>query len=495
MKKSSFLMAAFAAGTLFAQEALISDSDVEASIRSFQEKVKTENIMLPKAMTQHEKEMFRNAPPVRSLGGTRAPSGDFYGPAEFEQAEAVLLSWKGWDRLLTQMTKFIAEDYKVIISYDYNKEEIASALKSAGVKMANVDFFQSKIDAVWMRDFGPWWIYTDSGKREIIDLKYYRGRPNDDNFPIEFGQAKKIAVHKCPMVTEGGNIMLDGKGVAIVDDVMLEYREDWGIQHTKSDVARLFKDYFHCDKLIVLEKLVEAGGTGHIDIQAKSLTDTTIIVGQLKKSSDGAGDNYDRLNRNAKLLAGETNGEGKKFNIVRIPMPADPKDSTFTYTNSLIINKKVLVPIFGLPEDEKALQVYRDCLPGYDVRGFMCKDIIEYGGAIHCITKLFMAEPVKLSHRRPKNVRGDKGIAVSVKADAVRGLNQESVKVFWSNSQNGDFQEISMTEKDGVFTGMIPAQAEGTKVFYYFTAEDMNGMYKTAPDNAPAASTYMLTVK
>ena len=60
---------------------------------------------------------------------------------------------------------------------------------------------------------------------------------------------------------------------------------------------------------------------------------------------------------------------GRPYKIVRIPMPPDanghypPSSDYLTYTNSLIVNRTVLVPIYKLPQDTTALRIYRGIWP------------------------------------------------------------------------------------------------------------------------------------
>jgi agmatine/peptidylarginine deiminase len=58
-----------------------------------------------------------------------------------------------------------------------------------------------------------------------------------------------------------------------------------------------------------------------------------------------------------------------------------------TYTNSIIINKTVIVPTYETYYDTTALRIYREAMPGYNVVSINCNSIIPSLGAIHCITK------------------------------------------------------------------------------------------------------------
>ena len=51
---------------------------------------------------------------------------------------------------------------------------------------------------------------------------------------------------------------------------------------------------------------------------------------------------------------------GRPYTVVRVYCPYGT-----AYTNSTILNDKVLVPIFGSSWDDDAIQTYQDAMPGY----------------------------------------------------------------------------------------------------------------------------------
>ena len=70
---------------------------------------------------------------------------------------------------------------------------------------------------------------------------------------------------------------------------------------------------------------------------------------------------------------------GVPYNVIRIYCPYGT-----AYTNSIILNDKVLVPIFNSSYDDVALDTYRDAMPGYEVIGFTGSWYDN--DAIHCRT-------------------------------------------------------------------------------------------------------------
>ena len=63
-----------------------------------------------------------------------------------------------------------------------------------------------------------------------------------------------------------------------------------------------------------------------------------------------------------------------------------------SYTNSLIVNNAVIVPIYEGDRryEEEALQVYRNALSaGYEIYPLESETVIQLGGAVHCTTMGF----------------------------------------------------------------------------------------------------------
>jgi len=84
----------------------------------------------------------------------------------------------------------------------------------------------------------------------------------------------------------------------------------------------------------------------------------------------------------------------RDYYIVRVDMPSvAPDDPAFpSYVNSLSLNGSIIVPIYGKPEDSKALEVIGKAMGG---RRVVPIDFSGYPvGAIHCQAKeVFAAGP------------------------------------------------------------------------------------------------------
>ena len=68
------------------------------------------------------------------------------------------------------------------------------------------------------------------------------------------------------------------------------------------------------------------------------------------------------------------------WDIFRVYTPSDEP-----YTNSLILNNKVFVPIMGTGNDQAALSVYEAAMPDYEILGFTGS--WQSTDALHCRVK------------------------------------------------------------------------------------------------------------
>lgn len=418
---------------------------------------------------------------------TGKPVGVHYAPAEYGKAEGVCFSWQRYNSLLKPLIREVAQDDMAYVVVSENTERVRRELQKYGCKMSHVEIIKAPLDSVWIRDYGPWFIYTRDGDREVVDLIYNRPRPLDDKFPSFFAKHYHWKSHRGNLVLAGGNLILDGYGVAIMTDVVFDPEQGGNPELTSKQLRQHLKDYFNCHTVYVLEDM-EKDGTGHIDMFCKLLDRRTLVVGKYEKPSHGAGDNYHILDSNADRLARCQNGLGEDFAVHRIAMP--PYDgATYTYTNSLIVNAKVLVPTYGCRQDEEALDLYRRLMPGHKIIGYDCSGIIGANGAIHCITDLVMSDPLEILHRAPNELSGTK-VQIRAEIRAIHRLKPDGVIVRHYLPDGTKFSTTMESFDRSHFSCEIFVPADIDRIQYFIRAEDETGMYETSPETAEIPCLY-----
>jgi agmatine deiminase len=96
--------------------------------------------------------------------------------------------------------------------------------------------------------------------------------------------------------------------------------------------------------------------------------------------------------------------DGQPYRLIPLPWPdpcyaEDGHRLPATYANFLIINGAVLVPTYGVPQDQLALEKLKTCFTDREVIGIDCRVLIEQHGSLHCVTMQYPAEVELKPHR------------------------------------------------------------------------------------------------
>jgi hypothetical protein len=314
----------------------------------------------------------------------------------------------------------------------------------------------------------------------ITDFQYNRPRPQDDTIPWRIGQSWGIPVYGSPLEHPGGNYMVDGLGVGFCSNLI--YQENPG--YSASEIDSLMYEYSGLDTLIVMLR-INIEYTGHIDLWTKILNDTLVMVGEYEPGHP----NYTLLNQHADSIEQCKNGEGFNFSVVRIPMPWSTSSAPPSYLNSLFVNNKVLVPLWSEPEDDTALFIYEQALPGIDAVGINCSAMSGSGGAIHCITMQVPSDQFIHIRHEPLSDTDDtlNPYRVRARITTSSSLQTDSTRVFY-RVNNGSYSSVllsTVVDTPGVYAGYIPPQSAGDTIEYYILAKNTESIRRTSPMHVP----------
>ncbi|MBU1626267.1 agmatine deiminase family protein, partial [bacterium] len=393
----SFLLSVFCAELLFAQFNTYDLYSVD--------KIK------PVRETAWEKAMFpKNLIPMSDIE-LIAPEGDFTSEAEFEQFYGVLIQWPSFTQIddplmeyFTSMTLETAEVAKVfmVVSTEVEKEYYKAHLVDRGIDPDQLIFFIINVNDFWSRDFGPQYVFDKQGNATIIDLLYYPARYFDDMVPRYFESATNLPMYDLPLYFEGGNLMGDGVNTCSYNEGLYMSNANY----SPEEIDTMMDDYCGCQRSIVL-KMDNDYTFFHIDLAAKFLSENKVLIAQ----TDPKNRYYNYLEEVNRIFLESVDSNGNPYEIIRMPIKIPLLETPWgllyvpkTYLNSLIINNKVLVPTFNEPEDEAALDIYRNAMPGYEVVGIDSTSIFIYGGAVHCTTKGIPSIPLSIGLSTDKNV-------------------------------------------------------------------------------------------
>ena len=343
---------------------------------------------------------------------------DFHMPAEWEMHEGTWLQWpqdkvyQGYElkleRIWLNMVEVLHdhENVHLIVNGEQQRDHIVNQLEYHRIGLSNIDFQIIPTNDVWARDNGPIFVINDDGDTAITDWNFngWGGRfPSDldDQVPGQIGEKKDIPVFKVPMVLEGGAVEVNGKGTLLATrtSIIDSYRNPGMSQE---DIENTLSRYLGVNHFIWLT----GAGRGecdqwgdetdsHIDIMARFTNENTVLYNWTNNLSDPR---YRMLAKSLEELETATTESGDDLNLVPLPLPEVQQTSTMTdwrkstltdaaYSNYLIANDVVLVPVYGHWDDQNALSIIQEQFPGREVIGIEVLALIEHGGAIGCVTQ------------------------------------------------------------------------------------------------------------
>ncbi len=416
------------------------------------------------------------------------PASPVRGMAEWEELQGIIITWTSFQSILRQIVDYAQEEGIVfIICSDSNS--VKSYLQAGGVPLYNIKYLITSFNSIWVRDYGPWTAYTnDFDTLNVIDWIYNRPRPLDDVTPVFFSNYIGAPIYQTTtppynLTHTGGNLMVDGHGTAFSSKLILNDNP----AKTEAQINEIMNKFLGITRYIKMDNL-PYDVIHHIDMHMKLLDEETLLVGQYPPGvADGP-----QIEANMQyVLNNFQTCFGRPYKVVRIPMPPEnnqypPAGDYRTYTNSMIINKTVIIPTYEYQYDTTAFRIYREAMPGYNIVGINSNAIIPSLGTIHCIVKEVGAfEPVWISHAKMDSVIYDEdSIAVSSVIKTKSGVAEASV--YWTTDTTLGFYSATMQFVLGdSAVGYIPAQSDSTIIYYYISATSNSGRTVTKPLVAP----------
>ncbi len=330
-------------------------------------------------------------------------------PAEWEEQEAIWIAWPhnsitwpgNMEEVEQSYIQFIdalhtGQKVNLLVNNEETKIRIESKLKESNVNLSKIHFHNIKNADAWIRDYGPTFVINSNAKDKLALVKWnfnawgdkYKDLLLDNGIPYEMNKSLKVPIFEPGIVMEGGSIDVNGGGIVLTSEQCL-LNKNRNPQLGKEQIEQCLKEYLNVSKVLWLKEGITGDDTdGHIDDIARFVSKGTIVCAYEENKDD---ENYPILKENLELLKNMTGTNGKKFNIVTLPMPGiikiGGKRFPASYTNFYIGNNVVVVPTFRHENDEKTLSILRGLFPDRKVVGVDCKTMIEGMGTLHCASQ------------------------------------------------------------------------------------------------------------
>ncbi|NUZ09226.1 agmatine deiminase family protein [Pseudoalteromonas sp. McH1-7] len=329
---------------------------------------------------------------------------------EWAEQDAVMLTWPhsqtDWRDILSDvepvyvvLCQHITQVQKVVIvAHDESlRKHIERLLADANVDLAQCQFVVTPCNDTWTRDHGP--LTTQNSTMELC-VKDFTFTGWGDKFAAELDNkinqqlATQVLNPNCTfkpvdIVLEGGGIEINEHKVLLTTSECL-LNPNRNPHLSKTELELVLQKELGAESFLWLDHGYLAGDDtdSHIDTLVRFAPHNTLVY---VKCDDKSDEHYDALNKMEHQLRSFRTPCGNPYKLIDLPWPSAKYDSDgerlpATYANYLILNKTVLVPIYGDEKDQEALGKISLAHPERTVIGVNCLPIIHQFGSLHCIT-------------------------------------------------------------------------------------------------------------
>lgn len=276
-----------------------------------------------------------------------------------------------------QETNFVyfSELFKQKFELEYS--EITSILANHGVSF---DVLPDTND-IWCRDYMP----IQISETEFVEYRYdpdylqakkYRKFKTYSDLVCAKISLKTI---KSDLIIDGGNIVKSRNGIILTDKVLTENKDFY----SPNRLIETLKTTFKTDIITIIpwDKEDDIEYFGHSDGMIRFINENKVLIqGYFKDYSEKFKDYFFGALDKSGLESIELN-----FNV------NNPNELlNWGYMNFLQTKNVIIIPQFGIEEDEQAFEQFAKIFPDYAkenrIERINAKRIIEGGGVLNCMT-------------------------------------------------------------------------------------------------------------
>lgn len=328
---------------------------------------------------------------------------------EWSPCRAVLLAWpfpgSDWDESLEAVTQCYwqllsavladaADPVQawVMVHPSMDSAEWRDEFDRRGLPQDALRLIDSvEYDDTWIRDYGPLSVGYGGSATEYLDFAFngWGGKfpaAADDEVSAQLAPWLEQMPVRLEWVLEGGALDVNSAGVLLANkDCVIDPHRNHSLN--EQQVVRLLEERLGVTAIEWLEGICLTGDDtdGHVDTIARFAHDDCVVyAGRNADHTDAAV--LESLHHQITEIA-----ERRQWRQLELPSPmvhsqVDGRMLPATYTNFLIVNQRVLAPVYGVAEDAQALAVLQRAFPMRSVVAVNCAALVEQHGSLHCAT-------------------------------------------------------------------------------------------------------------
>lgn len=268
--------------------------------------------------------------------------------------------------------------------------------ENRGLPRAQLKVMQQIVyDDTWIRDYGPLSagisMGGNSGCYEYIDFAFngWGGKfpaEADDEVSAQLASCLEQMPVRYEWVLEGGALEVNGAGTLLANkNCVVDPLRNPSLN--EQQINKLLKEHLGVTAIEWVEGVCLTGDDtdGHIDTIARFCAEDCLVYAG---RNDAHPDSHILQSLHQQLTA---IAQRNQWRLLELPSPLihsqiDGRLLPATYTNFLIVNQRVLAPVYGVAEDAQALAVLQLAFPLHAVVPVNCAALVEQHGSLHCAT-------------------------------------------------------------------------------------------------------------
>ncbi len=317
-------------------------------------------------------------------------SGLIESPPEYTPSAGVIYRYSSgaWPEVVSDLVVALTSDPGhdeiawVVVSSPSQQANATNRFTAAGADMSKVEFIVMPNNSIWLRDYGPHFIWQD-GALGIVDSHYYPTRSLDNFIPTNLADNYfGMPSYDMGLYYSGGNFQPGPGRTGFITSLINQDNPGFGAL-----INEQYLKYQGIDTVHLFPRLPSSvDGTGHIDMWFYLVDDQTVVISEFIPGSNPTAIN---ITNNAADFMENTLG----YDVYRVPDSNSNGTSGihYTYANAFRVNDRIFIPTYGegnpshLARDAQAMAVWQEAAPDVEIIPINCYGIIPASGAIHCI--------------------------------------------------------------------------------------------------------------